>query len=477
MPRQPLEVARPWIFLDKPKTTRGETAGRRVLLIVAGGMLILAAFGSLASLAAPVSITVPFSFTPVSDTDLDGDPATGVWDDALSVVVPLENAAGPPYGTATLHAKHDGSDLYFRIDGFIDVAWVGTTDQHFWLGFMISPTGTSHHGGGPWDGVFFGHPYYAQEPTAADTNGFGKPPSRDVSQDCVGFMGTTGTEAPYAFTAEWKRPLNSDDSQDLSYQADGMTTYNFFVTTDSDGDGSSGGTVSHLRMTNVNTLRIALAPSPPVAAFTFTPSNPAPGQTVTFDGSMSSDPDGTIVSFAWNYGDDATAEGITVEHAYTAEDIYTVTLVVTDDDGLMASTSRQVFVSSTPDTTDPSIQIIFPADGATLDSPTVTVTGTASDDVALERVEIRTNETNWEAASMTGSSWSGTLDLGEGQTTIHARAIDISGNVASTSILVTVVIPASLADILLSPPVVGALAAAGVVTVAVFLVLRRRRKG
>ncbi|MFQ5907297.1 MAG: PKD domain-containing protein [Thermoplasmata archaeon] len=441
-------------------------------------MLILAVFGSLMSLAAPVSITVPFSFTSVSDADLDGDPATGVWDDALSVVIPLENAAAPPYGTATLRAKHDGSNLYVRIDGFIDVAWVSATDTHFWLGFVVSPTGTSHHGGGPWDGVFLGHPRYAQQPTATDTNGFSRPPSKDASQDCVGFMGTTGTEAPYAYTAEWRRPLSNGDSQDLSYQADGMTTYNFVVTTDSDGRGSSGGTISHLRMTNLNTLRIARAPSPPVAAFTFTPSNPAVGQTVTFDGSVSSDPDGTIVSFAWGFGDGATADGITVEHAYTVEDIYTTTLDVTDDDGQMASTSRQVLVSNTPDTTNPSVQIISPPDGATLSSTTVTVTGTASDDVFLERVEIGTDKTDWALASVTGSSWSGTLTLREGQTTIHARAIDISGNVGSTSILVTVVIPPSPADLLLSPLAVGALAAAGAVPVTVFLVLRyRRRKG
>jgi len=39
--------------------------------------------------------------------------------------------------------------------------------------------------------------------------------------------------------------------------ADGSTTYSFYVTTDSDGGGSSGGTIDHSGVTNANTMTLA----------------------------------------------------------------------------------------------------------------------------------------------------------------------------------------------------------------------------
>jgi len=55
------------------------------------------------------------------------------------------------------------------------------------------------------------------------------------------------------------------------------------------------------------------------------------GETVNFDGSDSDDPDGSIVSYDWNFGDGATGSGMTTIHAYAAVGIYTATLTVTDN--------------------------------------------------------------------------------------------------------------------------------------------------
>lgn len=57
------------------------------------------------------------------------------------------------------------------------------------------------------------------------------------------------------------------------------------------------------------------------------------GSEVAVDGSRSFDPDGTITSYTWDWGDGATAHGAQASHAYQAPGQHTVTLTVEDDDG------------------------------------------------------------------------------------------------------------------------------------------------
>jgi len=87
---------------------------------------------------------------------------------------------------------------------------------------------------------------------------------------------------------------------------------------------------------------------PPVANFTYSPERPIANQTITFDASSSYDPDGTIVSYEWDFGDgsEETTTSPTIQHSYSIAGTYTVTLTVTDNDGLTNSTSTQVEVTS-----------------------------------------------------------------------------------------------------------------------------------
>ena len=85
-------------------------------------------------------------------------------------------------------------------------------------------------------------------------------------------------------------------------------------------------------------------PLPPEASFTYSPINPAANETITFDATGSSDPDGDIVSYDWDFGDGETGTGNITTHAYAAIGIYTVKLTVTDDYDMTNSTTQDVVV-------------------------------------------------------------------------------------------------------------------------------------
>ena len=70
------------------------------------------------------------------------------------------------------------------------------------------------------------------------------------------------------------------------------------------------------------------------------PYNGTVGVPLDFNGSHSSDPDGDIVAYEWNFGDNSTGTGVTPTHTYTAAGTYSVTLTVTDDMGATDSTTR-----------------------------------------------------------------------------------------------------------------------------------------
>ena len=83
-------------------------------------------------------------------------------------------------------------------------------------------------------------------------------------------------------------------------------------------------------------------PLPPVAAFS---ANQVAGTlTVDFDASASNDPDGTIVDYAWDFGDGTSGTGVTASHTYTTAGSFMVTLTVTGDFGATDEVTQLVSV-------------------------------------------------------------------------------------------------------------------------------------
>ncbi len=220
--------------------------------------------------------------------------------------------------------------------------------------------------------------------------------------------------------------------------------------------------------------------TPPTASFTVSPSAGEVTMIFTVDASSSSDAEDlvTALEVRWDWEDDevwdtAWSTEKTAQHQYTEPGSYTISLEVRDTDGLADCMTKRLEVASPPDTTNPTIAIASPPDGATLTLMSVTVTGNASDDVALEKVELSTDETNWNLATGT-TSWSASLTLDEGANTIFARATDTSGNTATISITVTV--DTTPPGFQVSPTIVISAGVAGAAAaVAAFLLWKRRR--
>jgi PKD repeat protein len=95
-------------------------------------------------------------------------------------------------------------------------------------------------------------------------------------------------------------------------------------------------------------VRVDQVTSYPVASFTAQPTQGNPPLQVSFDASASYDPDGNIVSYAWNFGDGNKASGIQYVHTYTNRGTHTATLTVADDEGQSSSSAQQIVVGTPP---------------------------------------------------------------------------------------------------------------------------------
>jgi len=93
------------------------------------------------------------------------------------------------------------------------------------------------------------------------------------------------------------------------------------------------------------TKQISISNIEPVANFTFSPSNPDTSQTIMFN-DTSTDPDGSIVSWFWDFGDGNTSLTQNTTHSYADNGSFLVTLQIQDNDGAIDSTSEIITISN-----------------------------------------------------------------------------------------------------------------------------------
>jgi len=201
---------------------------------------------------------------------------------------------------------------------------------------------------------------------------------------------------------------------------DGADQYNFVEWED-----SSTNPVRSISITSNITIIATYEPKPvpPVASFTFSPTEPIVAETVTFDASASNDPDGTIVSYAWDFGDTSIGSGETTTHSYASDDTYAVTLTVTDDDGLTDTATTNIHVDSSPvDTTPPIGSVVINGGAATTDSVLVTLTLYAEDaESGVAEMRFSNDGSSWSNWEEYATSKAWTLTAGDGTKKVHVR--------------------------------------------------------
>jgi len=181
----------------------------------------------------------------------------------------------------------------------------------------------------------------------------------------------------------------------------------------------------------------------PVVRFAASTLSGASPLAVDFDAGTSYDPDGSIASYAWDFGDGTTATGVTTSHTFTATtaQTYTVRLTVTDDDGAKGSgyQSIEVLVTTPSDNNPPTARFtVSPSYG---NSPLTVQFNASSSRDADGSIELY----GWDFGD--GKTGSGMImshtfaAVATSNVTVTLTATDDDGATASTTAVITVIVP------------------------------------
>lgn len=166
-------------------------------------------------------------------------------------------------------------------------------------------------------------------PTAAFTSSSS---GLSAAFDGTGSSDSDGSVASYAWDFG-DSTAGTGSKPTHAYAASGTVQVTLTVTDDKGGTGT---------VTKSVTVTAPAANVAPVASFT----SSASGLTATFDGSGSSDSDGSVASYAWDFGDSSAGTGLKPSHAYAAAGTYQVALTVTDDKGATGKTTGSVTITA-----------------------------------------------------------------------------------------------------------------------------------
>lgn len=306
---------------------------------------------------------------------------------------------------------------YWRVGGDSgwdgDPLWVGAVDEVAVYGSALTSAQVSAH-------------YQLGKAGAVDA-----PPTAEFSSIAtdlsVAFDAGSSTDAEGPLTYAWSFGDNSTATgatPSHTYQAAGVYGVTLTVTD------TAGQTASR-----THSVTVAAPNQLPTAAFTATVDQ----LKVSVDAAASVDADGTIQSYAWNWGDGANTTGSTSSHTYDSPGAKTITLTVTDDRGGSAVLVRTVDAVAPPVPNAPPTAALSATVGS--DGRTVSVDGSASTD---NDGTISTYAWDWGDGTPAGSGvQSSHTFLSDGSYTITLSVVDDDGAAGSATKVVTVAAPAA----------------------------------
>lgn len=282
-------------------------------------------------------------------------PAVAACDDGVQPVVVAENLA--PVARIDAPSRAGSGDLV-RFDGTASADQDGRIDAYRWTftGAATSSTSVAFH-------VFDAPGDYEVRLAVTDNRG-----ATATATHAITIANLPNNQPPNAII---DAPVTGDPGQPvlfdgrMSNDPDG-TIERYEWTLGVGGPAAQGPQVSHTfvqsgaqevtlavtddrgaRSTTTHTIDIGTPPMnrAPVAAAGMD-RTVSVGEAIDFDGSASFDPDGTIATHAWSFGDGATASGAMATHTYNVEASFAVTLTVTDDMGLTGSDTATITVGT-----------------------------------------------------------------------------------------------------------------------------------
>lgn len=165
----------------------------------------------------------------------------------------------------------------------------------------------------------------------------------------------------------------------------------------------------------------------PTAKFTYTQSDGI----VTFDASSSTDIDGNITEFRWDFGDGSTGTEATINHQYSAEGVYPVTLTTIDNANAISITQQKVDTFQTKFLFHWDMETIYSAKSGSEDSLTMIATGGAQlSDSGISGKAINLNSgyhANYSPQTMTPDQY---ISHSSGKITIFGKRLTESGPIS-----------------------------------------------